>query len=145
MDIKYWETNCMVENEIIQIIHTNLQEYMKTNNIVMSPCNGLIKYVFSIDNYYFDTQYYYIDGFYRIVVEKRHNNQLQNVVFLTKSKKFHKDINTVIRKQNLSGKSFDDHMNAFTLYIVEIFDKCETLNYLFEAYISDLKFDGIFI
>ena len=135
----------MVDNKIIQIIHTNLQEYMKINDVAMYPSNGLIKYVFDIGDYHFEILYNYVDGFYRIVIEKRHNNQLQNVIFLTKSKKFQKDIKIILKKFNLSRKSFEDHMNAFTLYIVEILKKYEGLNCLYETYISDLNFDGIFI
>ena len=133
----------MVKNKKIQIIHTNLQEYMGINDVAMYPSNGLIKYVFDIGDYHFEILYNYVDGFYRIVIEKRHNNQLQNVIFLTKSKKFQKDIKIILKKFNLSRKSFEDHMNAFTLYIVEILKKHEGLNCLYETYISDLNFDGI--
>lgn len=142
---KFREKNYMVKDKIIQIIHTNLQEYMKINDVAMHHSNGLIKYVFDIDNYNFEILYNYVDSFYRIVVEKRLNNQLQNVVFLTKSKKFHKDIKISLKKFNSSRKSFEDHMNSFTLYIVGILEKHETLNYLDETYIPDLIFDGIFI
>ena len=145
VDIQFREKNYMVKNKIIQIIHTNLQEYMGINDVAMYPSNGLIKYVFDIDGYHFEILYNYLDSFYRIVIEKRHNNQLQNVIFLTKSKKFHKDIKIILRKFNLSGKSFEDHMNSFTRYIVGILEKYETLNYLDETYIPDLIFDGIFI
>ncbi len=145
VDIKFREKNYMVKNKIIQIIHTNLQEYVKINNVAIDPSNGMIKYVFDIDDHHFEILYNYVDNFYRTVIEKRHNNQLQNVIFLTKSKKFHKDIKIILKTFNLSSKSFEDHMNAFTLYMGEFLEKYGTLNYLDETYIPDLSFDGIFI
>ena len=135
----------MVENKTIQIIHTNLQEYIEIDDIKLYPYNGLLKFIFYINDYHIEILYDYMDGFYRIAIEKRHNNQLQNIIFLTKSKKFHKDIKILLKKFNLSKKSFEDHMNAFTMYIGELLKKYENLNYLYETYISDLNFDGIFI
>ena len=145
VDIKYWETNYMVKDKIIQIIHTNLQKYIEINDIKVYPCNGSLKYIFDIDNYHFEILYDYIDNFYRIVIEKSHNNQLQNITFLTKSRKFHKDIKIILKKFSLSRKSFEDHMKAFSIHIGEIMEKYENLNCLYETYISDLNFDGIFI
>lgn len=145
VDIEYRKENYMVENKIIQIIHNNLQEYMKIDDIAMYPSNGLIKYVFDINDYHFEILYNYVDNFYRIVIEKKHNNQLQNIIFLTKSQKYHDDIKKILKKFDLSSKSFEDHMNAFTLYIVEILKNYETLSYLSETFISDSNFDGIFI
>ena len=135
----------MVENKIIQIIHTNLQEYIEANDVKLYHCNGLLKYIFYIDDYHFEILYEYMDSYYRIVLEKKHNNQLQKVVFLTKSKKFHKNIKIILKKFNLSRNSFENHMNAFTAYIGEILEREKSLNYLGETYISDLNFDGIFI
>ena len=135
----------MVTDKIIQIIHTNLHKYIGINNVAMYPSNCLIKYAFDIYDYHFEILYNHVDNFYRIVVEKSHSNKLQNVMFLTKSKRFHKDIKILLKKLNLAGKSFEDHVNAFTLYIVEFLERDENLNCFIETYICDLNFDGVFI
>ena len=111
----------------------------------MYHSNGLIKYVFDIDCHQFEISYQYVDSIYQIVIENRRNNQLQNIILLTKSKRFHKDIKTILKKFSLSRKSFVDHIHAFTIYLSEIFEKHNNLDYLNETYISDLKFDGIFV
>ena len=135
----------MVDNKIIQIIYTNLKEYVKIDDIKYFPSNGLAKYIFNVSDYHFEISYEFIDNFYRITLEKKHNNLLQNIIFLTKSKKFQNDIKLMLRYLKLSRKVFENHISAFSTYIGEILEKSESLNYFEETYIPDLKFDGIFI
>jgi len=135
----------MVDNKIIQIIYTNLKEYVKIEDIKYFPSNGLAKYIFNVSDYHFEISYEFIDNFYRIKLEKKHNNLLQNIVFLTKSKKFQKDIKSMLKDLKLSRKVFENHINAFSAHIRKILEKYQYLNYFEETYISDLKFDGIFI
>lgn len=135
----------MVDNKIIQIIYTNLKEYVKIEDIKYFPSNGLAKYIFNVSDYHFEISYEFIDNFYRIKLEKKHNNLLQNIVFLTKSKKFQKDIKSMLKDLKLSRKVFENHINAFSAHIRKILEKNQYLNYFEETYISDLKFDGIFI
>lgn len=135
----------MVDNKIIQIIYTNLKEYVKFEDIKYFPSNGLAKYIFNVSDYHFEISYEFIDNFYRIKLEKKHNNLLQNIVFLTKSKKFQKDIKSMLKDLKLSRKVFENHINAFSAHIRKILEKYQYLNYFEETYISDLKFDGIFI
>lgn len=145
VDIKFWEENYMVDNRIIQIIHAYLKEYVNIDNIKIFPSNTLMKYIFNIFDYYFEISYDFIDNFYRIKLEKNHNNQLQNIIFLTKSKKFQKDIKLMLKDLKLSRKAFENHINAFCAYVRKILEKDKCLNFIEETYISDLKFDGIFI
>ncbi len=145
VDIKFREKNYMVENKIIQIIHTNLEEYVKNDDIKVFPSNGLLKYIFNTSDYCFEIAYDYIDNFYRITLEKKHNNQIQNIIFLTKSKKFQKDIKFNLRDLKLSRKIFENHIIAFTIFLSKLLKQYKNLNYLEETYISDLKFDGIFL
>ena len=145
VDIKFREKNYMVDNKIIQIIYTNLKEYVKIEDIKYFPSNGLAKYIFNVSDYHFEISYEFIDNFYRIKLEKKHNNLLQNIVFLTKSKKFQKDIKSMLKDLKLSRKVFENHINAFSAHIRKILEKYQYLNYFEETYISDLKFDGIFI
>lgn len=135
----------MVDNRIIQIIYTNLKDYVNMEDINYLPSNGLAKYIFNVSDYHFEISYEFIDNFYRIKLEKKHNNLLQNIVFLTKSKKFQKDIKLMLKDLKLSRKLFENHINVFCSYLINILEKYEDLNYFEETYISDLKFDGIFI
>ena len=135
----------MVDNRIIQIIYTNLKDYVIMEDIKYLPSNGLAKYIFNVSDYHFEISYEFIDNFYRIKLEKKHNNLLQNIVFLTKSKKFQKDIKSMLKDLKLSRKVFENHINAFSAHIRKILEKYQYLNYFEETYISDLKFDGIFI
>ncbi len=135
----------MVENKIIQIICNNLSKHITADNVKFHPGNNLLKYLFNIDYYYFEILYYFMDDFYRIKVENKRNNRLQGVVYLTKSKKFQKDIKIFLKKSKLSYKSFENHMSCMMLFLSELLDKYSDLSYLDETYSSDLKFDGIFI
>lgn len=135
----------MVDNRIIQIIYTNLKDYVNMEDINYLPSNGLAKYIFNVSDYHFEISYEFIDNFYRIKLEKKHNNLLQNIVFLTKSKKFQKDIKLMLKDLKLSRKLFENHITVFCSYLIKILEKYEDLNYLEKTYNSDLRFDGIFI
>ena len=145
VDIKFREKNYMVDNRIIQIIYTNLKDYVNMEDINYLPSNGLAKYIFNVSDYHFEISYEFIDNFYRIKLEKKHNNLLQNIVFLTKSKKFQKDIKLMLKDLKLSRKLFENHITVFCSYLIKILEKYEDLNYLEKTYNSDLRFDGIFI
>ena len=135
----------MVENKIIQIIHGNLKEYVKKDDIKVFLDYAYVKYLFNISDYRLEIVYVFMDNFYRIKLEKRHYGQLQNITFLTKSKKFQKDIKLNLRSLKLSRKVFENHIIAFTVYLSKLLEQHKNLNYLVEAYISHLKFDGIFL
>lgn len=141
---KLMDKNYM-ENKIIQIIYTNLKKYIEIDSIKYFASNGLLKYVFNISNYYFEISYNCIDNFYQIKFESKLNNQLQSIVLLTKSKEFHNQINLIFKDLKLSRKLFENHIYTFCNYICKILEKYNDLNYLEEAFIPDLKFDGIFI
>ena len=51
----------------------------------------------------------------------------------------------MLKDLKLSRKVFENHINAFSAHIRKILEKYQYLNYFEETYISDLKFDGIFI
>ena len=145
VDIKFWEKNYMVDNKIIQIIRTNLKEYIVIDDVKAFPSNGSLKYIFRISSCYFEIIYSLTDNFYRIKLEKIINNETKDVIFLTKSKRFQKDIKLKLKNLKLSKKVFENHIYAFTNYISEILKKYENLNYFDQTYISDMKFDGYFI
>ena len=135
----------MVENKIIQIIFDNLKKYIKNENIKFYCSNGNLKYIFNIDSYTFEIIYVFMDDFYRIKLEKVINNEITNIIFLTKSKKFQHDIKVVLKALKISRKSFDNHISAFTTYISQLLNQHNDLSCLESMYISDLRFDGIFI
>lgn len=134
----------MVDN-IIKIIYSGLKEYIKIEDISFNLSNGSLIYIFNISNYYFEISYDFTDNFYRVKLEKKYNNQLQNIVFLTKSRKFKHDITLMIKYLELSRNAFENHINSFCVYVKTILKKYGNLRYLEEEYDSDLRFDGFFI
>ena len=136
----------MLENKIIQIIYAELKDYLKIDDIKAFPTSGSVKYIFDISEYCFEVSYEVIDNFYRIKMEKKQYNQIQNVIFITKSKKFKKDIKLILRELKLPGNAFQNHIIAFCVYIRKILGEYKHLNCFEQMYnISNLKFDGIFI
>lgn len=134
----------MVDN-IIKVIYSNLKEYVKIDDVKSFLSNGSLLYIFNIANYHFEILFDFTDNYYRVKLEKKYNNQLQNIVFLTKSRKFKEDIILMLKNLELSRNVFKNHINAFCVYLKMLLQKYRHLNYLEEAYNSDLKFDGIFI
>lgn len=51
----------------------------------------------------------------------------------------------MLKDLKTSKKKFENHINVFTILISKVLEAYEDLDYLKETYISDLKFDGIFI
>ena len=135
----------MVENKIIQIIHTNLKKFIEISDIGFCVNSVFLKYTFCIYDYSFEILYHFIDGFYRIKLEKKHDSQVQIVSFLTRSKKFRKELYAMLSDLNLSKKTFDNHVEAFTRHIANLLQIHNDLNSLNEKYTCDLKFDGFFL
>ena len=133
----------MVDNNI-KIIFSNLKEYLKIDDIKLLLSYRSLIYIFYISNYNFEISYDYTDNFYRIKLEKKYINQIQNIVFLTKSRKFKKDITSMLKYLKLSRNVFENHINAFCVYVKKIYQNYGNFNSL-EEYDSDLKFDGFFI
>ena len=86
-----------------------------------------------------------MDNYYTIRLEKYVHNRITDVVFLTKSKKFKKDIKLTFKELKLSKKVFENHINAFCVYLSKVLEKYGNLDLLEDLYISDMKFDGIFL
>ena len=63
VDIKFGEENYMVDNKIIQIIYTNLKDYVKIDDIKYFPSNGIAKYIFNVLDFHFEISYEFIDNF----------------------------------------------------------------------------------
>lgn len=134
----------MVDNKIIRIIHSNLNDYVNVDNIKFYPNNGFVKYEMRFKSCCIDIIYYPVDNYYRIKFEKKYNNQLQNIVLVSKSKKYHKDIKKLLKVNKLSSKSFENHIICFTYLLSKLLSDYGDLVHL-EKYVPDLKFDGIFI
>ena len=132
----------MVKNEITNIICNGLSKYIEPSNVKCCPSNNMLRFIFSVNFWLFEISYFFMDDYYKIKIE---NNYLQKVIFLTKSKKFQRDIQLILKDLKLSKKSFANHVIGFTTHINRILDKYESLNYVAESYISDLNFDGILI
>ncbi len=122
--------------DIVRIIITSFQNIFLEKDINISSSNGEQKIEISNYKYYILISYDIVDSFYRIRVEDRLNNQ---ICFLTQSKKYHKNIKKIIKKEKLE-KTLEGHIIAFTILTKEIF-----INRVMIDYDRDLKFDGLFL
>lgn len=134
----------MVNDKIVQIIKSNLKEYVNENNIKFIPSNNILKYVIDFKCYYIEICYFFIDDFYRIKIENRKNNILNNVCFLTKSKLFQKEIKGLLKK-NKQKSIFENHIIVFTFLLKEQLKLANSLEEFESKYLPDLKFDGLFL
>ena len=135
----------MVKDKVVQIINSNLKEYVNEKNVKFTASNNVLKYVIEFKLYYIEICYIFLDDFYRIKIEYRKNNQLQDFVFLTKSKLFYRDIKMALKERDLTKKSFENHMIAFTNILKKTLDSDNNLDCLRDIYIPNLKFDGVFL
>ena len=135
----------MVDKKITQIIHANLKEYVKDGEVVFAPSNGILRYIFTVFVYCFEVTYYFMDDFYQIKSETVINNEIKTVTLLTKSKQFRNDIRLTLKNLKLSRKIFENHVVAFCVLIRKIMKERDNTDHLAEAYVPNLKFDGIFI
>ena len=134
----------MVNDKIVQIINSSLKEYVNENNIKFIPSNNILKYVIDFKYYYIEICYFFIDDFYRIKIENRKNNILNNVCFLTKSKLFRKEIKGLLKK-NKQKSIFENHIIAFTFLLKEQLKLANSLEEFELKYLPNLKFDGLFL
>ena len=135
----------MVDNRIIQIINSRILRYADAETVCFFSSNGVLKYVMQIRDFRIEVSYDIIDQFYKIRVEKNKQNEFQNTIFLTKSKKFYKDIKRQLQRCKLSKKSFKNHMIAFLNILENWLKEYNNVDFIGKTYPSNLKFDGIFI
>lgn len=135
----------MVKNEIVEIIQLKLKEYIESKDIGFYPSNGLLKFVINLREYKIEISHNFMDSFYSIKVENRKYNQLKNIIFLTKSKKFHKDMKKHLKINKMSKKSFTNHIICFIDIILNQLKEYNDLNFFEEIYVPNLRFDGIFL
>ena len=135
----------MVENKIKQIIYSNLRDYLEVDDINYSFNNNQCKYTIHVKNNLVEINYNAMDSFYTLKLESGHNNIFSNKVFLTKSKKFKKNIKNLIQDSKLKHQSFHDHIFVVSLLIKKELEKNNSLIKFDELYNADLKFDGIFL
>lgn len=133
----------MVNNEIKDLILSILGDYVTEDKIAFYGKKNFLIFIICIKDHNFKISYEFIDSFYTIRVENVRNNSINNIVFLTKSSGFKKDIKKIMKKQNLNRKLFANHISAFlTLIKMQLID--DSLVDI-EKYTPDLKFDGIFL
>ncbi len=135
----------MVDNSIGQIIAESLAGYLEEESIGFSPSNRFLQYIIRLKEYEIEICYEFVDNFYRIKIESKKNNILGNVVFLTKSKNYHKEIKKQLKDNKLSGELFENHMLCFVRILKQNLDMCGNLDLFNKVYIHNLKFDGIFM
>ncbi len=129
-------------DNVFQYLNIRLNQYI--TNISVNKSTELAKYSLYTNKGYIEIQYYFIDDFYRIRIESANSEGVYNVLFLTKSKAFHKEIKKRIKKNKLSNKKFEDHMICF-VDLLEQFLKDKKIDCMDNFYITNLRFDGLFI
>ena len=131
--------------EIVQIITDLLQPYLTTDNVYTYPSNSTIKYIVNLPNYLLKIQYNFIDNFYSVRLEENKDNRIGEIIFLSKSKDFQKVLKKTLRKKGFSKKVFKYHIACLSEIVREQLDTYGHLDSFKTAYISNLKFDGIFL
>ena len=132
-------------SETVQIIKEILCSYLTTDGVCAYISNGLIKYVIHLRDYVFEIQYELADNFYRVRLEEWKNNQIVQTYFLSKSKKFHKVLKKKLRDNGLSGRSLECHITCLCKIVQDQLNAPNGLHDFQTLYISDMKFDGVFL
>lgn len=135
----------MVKDELSLIIYENLKDNLELNDINSMFSSGCWKYTIYLKFYLIEICYEVMGNFYTIKIENRNNNFLNSVMFLSKSKKFKKDLNRKFKEFSLNNKTFKNHVFIFTMWIKDVLEINGDLKCFEKLYKSDLKFDGIFI
>lgn len=133
-----------MNDPISNILQNILSDYI-SNNVIISCCDGGLKFSFNISEYYVEIYYEIIDSFYKIKIEDWKFGSLQNVWFPTKSKIYKKTIKKMLRTQKMQRKKLENHLFCFALIIKNCLIEQGNLNSFEVVYKSDEKFDGIFL
>lgn len=120
-----------------------LAKYINLKDIVVSQSDGCIKYQINLKQCKIEISYYVIDEYYRIKLEN--NIDIYSISFLTKSRKFKRDIKKILKKYHMERKFFKNHIAAFCLLLNELLNERECFVSSIEKYKTDLKFDGLFL
>lgn len=135
----------MVKSEIVQIITDNLCPYLTADGVRVYPSSGLIKYVVNLRGYLLEISYEFRDNLYRVRIEEMDDNQIGDIFLLTQSKKYHRDLRKLMRQNRLSKKELKSHVICLCEIVRKQLEHCDNLNEFISSYVSDLKFDGIFL
>lgn len=134
----------MVKDSVLQVIQSNLSEMIKFSGV---SCDGLTRtltYEIYMRNCHIEISYEYIDQFYKIKIENNYDGHT-SVVFLTKSKKFHKEIKKYLKAKKVSKREFSDHIYCFIIILKNILEANECVDFFEKEYVPDLKYDGIYL
>jgi len=135
----------MVENQVISIFNSNLSEYIDKQDIGFFPKNRSYTYILKFKDYIIEIYYEYVDSYYRIKIEFLDNNEIIDILLLSKTFNYKKQIYTYMKKNKLSKKSFLNHMIAFTNTINEMCKTSINIDEMKKVYNKEMKYDGIFI
>ncbi len=131
--------------ETVQIIKEILGSYLTAEGVYTYISNGLIKYIIHLRDYVLEIQYELSDNFYRVRLEEWKNNQIVQTYFLSKSKNFHKVLRKNLRNNGLYKKSLECHITCLCKIVQDQLNAPNGLRDFQTLYISDMKFDGIFL
>ena len=132
-------------SETVQIIKEILGSHLTADGVCTYISNGLIKYVIHLQDYVLEIQYEFADNFYRVRLEEWQNNQIAQTYFLSKSKKFHKVLKKNLRDNGLYKKRIECHITCLCKIVHDQLNTPKGLHDFKALYISDMKFDGVFL
>ncbi len=130
----------MIDKEIRTAILENLTPWLTPSDINTYSSNGCWTCSLKIKDYWFYIDYEIIDNFYKVKMEYR-----QDVLFLSKSKKYKNSINKIIKVNKLNKRSIGDHMISLSKLINQMMATNMSFDALKKDYNQDIDFDGIFL
>lgn len=135
----------MVRSEIAQIIVEKMCPYLTADGVHVYPSSRLIKYVANLQGYLLEISYEFVDNLYRIKIEEMKNNQIVNIFLLTQSKRYHQVLKQLMRHNRNSPKDIQSHIICLCEILHKQLEDWGNLDEFTTSYVSDLKFDGVFL
>lgn len=135
----------MVKDKFDQVVYSILKDELRKEDIKCVVNGQECKYIFRLKEASCEFVFDFIDNFYKIKLEFFQNNNLMDVVYLSKSLQFKKQILRTIKKENLDPKAIQSHIVAVFLIIKSEMKSNGSLFDLKQIYPPNMKFDGIFL
>ena len=133
----------MIEEDMFYSLFYPLANHIRLINISHLCLDGCIKYTITTSKIFVEISYNIIDGFYRIKIETKIGEY--EILFLTRSKRFRKQIKDFLKKRKLNPREFNNHIVAFCFLIRNLFEDYRYLTRMKDEYEENLKFDGVFV
>ena len=121
-----------------------LGQMLGSRSVYAFTANGQWKCTFDFADFLLQILYEITDGFYRVKIERKHEDLFETTLFLTKSKHFHREVKHLLKREKLCKKSFSNHV-TIVLRLLKDDLNAQGLANMKKQYLPDLRFDGIFM